>query len=94
MGVTFEWDRRKATTNRTKHGVSFEEAMSVFAGALARVFDDPEHSRGERREIIVGDAIKQRLLVVCFVERRDCIRNFSARKATRREQQDYEENTT
>ena len=93
MGVTFEWDSRKATANHAKHGVSFEEAMTVFAAALARIFDDPEHSRREKREIIVGDSIRRRLLVVCFVEQRDCIRIFSARKATRRERQDYEENT-
>ena len=94
MGVTFEWDPRKATANRAKHGVSFEEAMTVFATPLARIFDDPEHSRREKREIILGDSTRRRLLVVCFVERRDCIRIFSARKATRRERRDYEENTT
>ena len=94
MGVTFEWDPRKATANRAKHGVPFEEAMTVVAAPLARVFDDPDHSTWERREIIVGDSIRRRLLVVCFVEQRDCIRIFSARNATRRERQDYEENTT
>lgn len=91
--MTFEWDPRKATANHAKHGVPFEEALTVFAGPLARIFDDPEHSKREKREIIVGDSIRRRLLVVCFVERRDCIRIFSARKATRRERQDYEENT-
>lgn len=93
MGVTFEWDPRKAAANRAKHGVSFEEAMTVFAAPLARIFDDPGHSRREKREIIVGDSLKGRLLVVCFVERRDRIRIFSARKATKRERRDYEESS-
>jgi uncharacterized DUF497 family protein len=91
MNLRFEWDARKALTNQVKHGVSFEEVMSVFTDPLARIFDDPDHSVAESREIIIGLSQKQRLLVVCFTERGDAIRIFSARKATKWERQDYEE---
>ena len=91
MNLRFEWDARKALTNQVKHGVSFEEAMSVFTDPLARIFDDPDHSVAESREIIIGLSQKQWLLVVCFTERSDTVRIFSARKATKWERQDYEE---
>jgi uncharacterized DUF497 family protein len=91
MNLRFEWDAHKALTNQVKHGLSFEEAMSVFTDPLARIFDDPDHSVAESREIIIGLSQKQRLLVVCFTERRDTVRIFSARKATKWERQDYEE---
>lgn len=87
------WDRRKAAANRRKHGVNFEEAATVFNDPLARIFDDPFHSIEERREIIVGSSVRQRLLLVCFVERDDKLRLISARLATLRERSDYEENT-
>ena len=90
MNLRFEWDARKALTNQVKHGVSFEEAMSVFTDLLARIFDDPDHSVAESREII-GLSQKQRILVVCFTERSDTVRIFSVRKATKWERQDYEE---
>jgi len=91
MNLRFEWDAHKALTNQVKHGVSFEEATTVFADPLARIFDDPDHSVAESREIIIGLSQKQRLLVVCFTERSDTVRIFSARKATKWERQDYEE---
>ena len=91
MDLRFEWDQRKAAANEAKHGVSFEEALTVFSDPLARIFDDPDHSRMEAREIIIGQSRRQRLLVVCFAERGDAIRIFSARKSTRQERQDYEE---
>jgi uncharacterized DUF497 family protein len=94
MSPIFEWNRRKAASNRRKHGVSFEEALSVVADPLARIFEDEDHSDEELREIIIGHSKAQRLLVVCFAEGRDSIRIFSARKATREERQDYEENVT
>ena len=94
MHVRFEWDRHKATINETKHGVSFEEAVPVFNDPLARIFDDPDHSRAEAREIIIGHSKEQRLLVVCFTERGNAVRIFSARKATRAERKDYEERGT
>ena len=66
MGVSFEWDARKASSNLRKHAVAFEEAIRVFGDPLARIFDDPEHSVGERREIIVGHSTPRRLLVACW----------------------------
>ncbi len=93
MALRFEWDRDKAASNLEKHDVSFDEASTVFDDPLARIFDDEDHSLDERREIIVGHSILNRLLVVSFVERaEDVIRIISARTATRRERKDYEEN--
>jgi uncharacterized DUF497 family protein len=94
MALTFEWDEDKAVLNLQKHDVSFEEASTVFADPLAAIFDDEEHSHDEIREIAIGRTILQRLVLVVFTERReDLIRIISARKATRREQRDYEEGT-
>jgi len=92
MSSKFEWDRRKATSNLSKHGVSFEEALTVFGDSLARIFDDEDHSIEEQREIIIGHSDKERLLVVCFAAQGESVRIFSARKATKRERRDYEEN--
>ena len=91
MDVVFEWDRRKARINSAKHGVSFEEAVTVFADPLARIFDDPAHSTGEVCEIIVGHSRRRRLLVVSFTERGDAVRIVNARRATKNERHDYEE---
>ena len=91
MGLVFEWDRRKARINAAKHGVSFAEALTVFADPLARIFDDPAHSTGEVREIIVGHSRRRRLLVVSFTERGDAVRIVNARRATKNERYDYEE---
>ena len=92
MSLKFEWDRRKAASNLSKHGVSFEEALTVFADPLARIFDDEDHSIEEQREIIIGHSADDRLLVVCFTAQGESIRIFSARKSTRQERKDYEEN--
>jgi uncharacterized DUF497 family protein len=93
MSLQFEWDKRKATTNLRKHSVSFDEATTVFDDPLASIFDDEDHSAEEAREIIIGHSVLHRLLVVCYIERKeDVIRIFSARAATKREQTDYEEN--
>jgi len=89
----FEWDAKKAGTNLTDHQVSFEEALTVFADPLAAIFDDPDHSAEERRELIIGRSTKQNLLVVGFTERRDRVRIVTARKVTARERQDYEQST-
>lgn len=94
MDLSFEWDPQKAASNREKHRVSFEDAVGVFGDPLARIFDDPDHSVGEAREILVGHDARHRLLVVCFVQRSDRIRIFSARRATRQERQDYEEGSS
>jgi uncharacterized DUF497 family protein len=92
LSILFEWHPTKAASNSAKHRVTFEEASTVFADSLARIFDDPGHSTNEGREIIVGQSAEQRLLVVSFTERRSSIRIFSARKATKRERRDHEEN--
>lgn len=94
MDLSFEWDRKKAASNREKHRISFEDAVGAFGDPLARIFDDPDHSSSEAREILVGHDSRRRLLVVCFVQRADRIRIFSARRATRQERQDYEEGTS
>lgn len=91
MKLRFEWDAHKTLTNKITHGVSFEEAITVFADPLARIFDDPDHSIHELREIIIGCSQKQRLLIVCFTERGDTTRIISARRCTTLERQDYEE---
>lgn len=94
MSVYFEWDQSKNERNRKKHGVSFEEARTVFLDPLAGIFDDETHSANERREIIFGNSILNRLIVVCYTERADCIRIISARPATPRERKTYEEDST
>ena len=93
MAYRFEWDEKKAKSNWLKHGVSFDEAATVFDDSLARVFDDELHSRDERREIIIGHSITHRLLIVCFIERpNERIRIINARLHTRKERKAYEEN--
>jgi len=93
MSLRFEWDRRKAAANLRKHGVSFDEASTVFHDPLARIFDDEDHSEDQRREIIVGHSVTGRLLLVSFVERMEnVIRIISARSTTTREREDYEKN--
>lgn len=90
--VEFEWDGAKAASNQVKHGVGFEEALTVFDDPLAAIFDDEEHSDREPREIIIGHSDQSQLLVVIFTERSGRVRIISARLATRRERNDYEEN--
>jgi uncharacterized protein len=91
MSLEFEWDPAKAEENSRRHGVTFEEAATAFGDPLARIFDDPEHSVDEPREIIVGYSDKQRLLLVSFTERAPKVRIISARPATRNERQRHEE---
>lgn len=88
--LKFEWDEAKAQNNLTKHGVSFEEAASVFGDALALTFSDPDHSQGEKRWLTFGVSQSDRLLVVAHTERGRAIRIISARKATRHEREIYE----
>lgn len=90
--MRFEWDENKARINRKKHGVSFEEAETVFYDASALVVDDPEHSDSEDRFIILGMSGSARLLVVCHClrESETVIRIISARKATKTESSYYE----
>ncbi len=93
MDLQFEWDEQKATQNLKKHGIDFEAAKTVFIDPLAYIFDDEWHSVGERREIIIGHDINNRLLLVFFTERAKVIRIISARLATKKERRDYEEYT-
>jgi len=93
MSLKFEWHRRKAASNLSKHGVSFQEAVTVFTDLLARIFDDEDQSMEEQREIIIGHSAKERLLVVCFTAREESVRIINPRKATKRERKDYEENS-
>lgn len=87
----FEWDKRKSTTNKAKHGVSFEEARTVFYDEYARLIDDPDHSEGEDRFVLLGMSGRLRLLLVCHWYRREdhVIRIISARKATAHESMSY-----
>ena len=92
MALSFEWDPRKDATNRTKHGVGFDEALTVFADPLGRIVEDPRHSGDEIRLTLLGLSVRRRLLAVMFTERgEDRVRIFSARRATRHERHDYEE---
>jgi uncharacterized DUF497 family protein len=90
--MDYEWDAIKAATNLKKHGVSFEEAKTVFNNPLALIFEDELHSVEEHREIIIGHSRQNRLLLVSFTERPKAIRIISARIATQRERKDYENN--
>ena len=95
MYLVFEWDPGKDQANREKHRVTFAEAASVFGDPLARIFADEGHSGDEQREIIIGNSQAKRMLLVCFIEpEEDRVRIISARRATRREQHDYEEHIT
>ena len=89
--VRFRWSPEKAVANVRKHGVDFSEAKTVFADPLSVTVPDPGHSIGDERWILVGRSENGRLLAVAHVDRRDEIRIVSARKATRRERQMYEE---
>lgn len=89
--MQFEWDPRKATHNLSKHGVSFEEAQTVFDDDRFLVFSDPDHSLEEERLLIIGRSRRGRLLFVAYTERAESVRLISAREATRRERRDYEQ---
>jgi len=91
MKVTVEWDPAKARANRRKHGVTFEEAATVFNDPLSSTIPDPVHSENEERFVIVGQSIQQRLLVVVHTDRGDHIRIISARMANPHERKTYEE---
>ena len=89
--LTFEWDEKKSAANQNKHGVSFDEAKSVFTDQFARLISDPDHSDDEERFILLGTSIHSRLLVVCHcIRKNDSIRIISARKADKQEREIYE----
>ena len=91
--IKFEWDPQKAQSNIKKHGVSFEEAATVFSDEQAIIFDDPDHSQDEDRSIILGFSASARMLIVCHCLRGEgnVIRIISARKATKTEASVYSE---
>jgi len=91
VGYIFEWDPRKAESNARKHGVTFDEASTVFGDPLGLLMSDPDHSVTEERYLVLGMSNQHRLLVVAFAERPPLTRLISARRTTRRERRRYEE---
>jgi uncharacterized protein len=89
--MPFEWNESKADRNLAKHGVSFEEAKTVFDDPLYVDFYDPDHSEDEERYLILGESNQKRLLIVSYTERENSIRIISAREVTRTERAAYEE---
>jgi uncharacterized DUF497 family protein len=89
--VIYEWDPKKARSNLRKHGVSFEEAATVFLDPFAVTYPDPAHSREEDREITIGYSSENRLLFLSHRDRRGRLRIISAREATPRERRQHEE---
>jgi uncharacterized protein len=89
--LQFIWDEKKNQPNRRKYGVTFEEAQTAFFDEQAKVYFDPDHSENEERFILLGVSYRLRTLIVChcYREKESLIRIVSARKADRREQEDY-----
>lgn len=89
--IEFAWDRRKARSNLVKHGISFEEAQTVFLDENARLIDDPDHSLDEEQFVLLGFSFRARCLIVshCYRESAAVIRLISARRATAQEEQVY-----
>lgn len=87
----FEWNNDKANLNLKKHGISFEEVVTVFWDECGLIISDPEHSESEDRFVLLGMSENQRVLIVVHCERGDSIRIISARAATKRERIQYEE---
>jgi hypothetical protein len=90
-GIAFEWDQRKDSANRRKHGVEFEEAATVFDDPLSVTIPDPDHASDEERFVIVGLSSQQSLLVVVHTIGGERIRLISARPASKHERRKYEE---
>jgi uncharacterized DUF497 family protein len=89
--MRFEWDPKKAAANLKKHGVSFQEAATVFGDPLAVTFQDPDHSEDEERQVTFGLSLQRRHIVVSHTERKDLTRIISARPMRRKERVIYEE---
>ncbi|BBC22795.1 BrnT family toxin [Pseudanabaena sp. ABRG5-3] len=89
--MKYEWDENKAIKNLAKHGVSFDEAKTIFDDPLYVDFYDLDHSEDEERYLIVGESNRGRLLIVSYTERRESIRIISAREVTKSEREAYEE---
>ena len=88
--MKFEWDLTKAQENLLSHGISFDEATTVFGDPLAGTISDPDHSEGEARLVTIGWTANRRLIVVSHTEEGDTIRVISAREATAHERKQYE----
>jgi len=88
--MRFSWDPQKDARSQRDHGVSFQEASTIFGDALTATIADPDHSVGEERVITMGKSTNGRLLVVCHTEEGDNIRIISAREPTAHERKDYE----
>jgi hypothetical protein len=91
MGLRFEWHETKASANRRKHRVTFEEAKTVFGDPRSLAIPDLAHSEREDRWVRIGISARGRLLVVVYTERGDVIRLISSRRATASEEADYEQ---
>ena len=91
MALQFEWDSKKAQSNKRKHGITFEEASTIFGDPLSITIPDPAHSIGKDRFITLGISINDKLIVIVHTDRDDIIRIISARKATRNERMQYEQ---
>jgi uncharacterized DUF497 family protein len=89
--MELEWDEEKNTINVREHGLSFEEAATVFGDLLSDTFDDPDHSTEEYRFLTIGTSEKGKLIIVSHTDRDDRIRIISARELTRQERRSYEE---
>ncbi len=92
--MEFEWDPIKAKANKQKHGISFEESISVFYDPISATFDDPDHSFDENRYITIGFSFRNRLLVVSHSEKGSKLRIISARCATAHERKKHEGKTS
>ncbi len=90
MSLKFTWDKNKAEFNIRKHGITFEEATTVFTDPLSLTIDDPLHSFDEERAVIIGQSFRDRLLVVVHTDMGDTVRIISARPAIKKERNDYE----
>jgi uncharacterized protein len=90
-GLRFAWDKAKSTANHRKHGISFEEAATVFYDDNALLIADPDHSEEEDRFFLLGISMRLRILVVChcYREPQEIIRIISAREADRSEHDEY-----
>jgi len=91
VALQFEWDSKKSQSNNKKHGITFEEASTIFRDPLSITIPDPAHSIGEDRFITIGTSVNEKLIVVVHIDRNDIIRIISARKATRNERRQYEQ---
>jgi len=91
MALQFEWDSKKAQSNKKKHGITFEGASTIFGDSLSITIPDPAHSINEDRFITIGTSVNNKLIVVVHTDCDDIIRIISARKATRNEKRYYKQ---